>query len=144
MAPRAAAFAAIWLSRLGERSAQMVCDERLVNCAQDHAIYLDRRRDDELLQSMHVGRATSGTGRRSNQRVLAAGYRLPYYFEPDRNNVESCARTSGDAARAVDILPASPPHRAHLMGLGAYAGHTVYGIGSVNEYFVVVICPPVE
>lgn len=136
MTPAALAFAEVWLARLGDRAARMVCDDRLVVCAQQHAEFLAERTPAEQRQSMHVGRG----GTTPNQRVRMAGYRL-LAWHGNKNTVESCTRSWDALAETVDDLMASPSHHDHLWGVGWYAEHTVWGIGAAAEYFVVVICP---
>lgn len=133
----AAHFAALWLGVLGERAKRMRCDARLVEIAQHHADYLIGRVGDELQQSMHYGRG----GITPNQRVRDGGYHLPDWHGGG-NTVESCVRSSPDAAGALDILLASPSHRLHLMGEGFWDASVVYGIGQTGTDWVVLICPP--
>lgn len=136
MNQKAYQFSQGWLGLLGERAKIMACDSRLVQCAQDHAIYLDSRVGDQLKITMHRGR----DGSYANERVLAAGYRLPY--EPYKNQVESCARDWRDPAIVAVELANHDTHHDHMYGIGGFSVLTVYGVGNCNLDFVIVICPP--
>lgn len=130
-------FAAAWMLALGERAKIMTRDDRLTKCAGDHADYLAQRQGAEIQQSMHIG---SG-GSLPDQRVRTAGYALPDHWHS--NHVESCATHTGGPQAALDMLLDSPGHRAHLLGIGGFEGHRVWGVGNERSYYV-VICAPGE
>jgi hypothetical protein len=134
----AAAFVAAWLQRLGARAALYRQDDRLAHAANRHAAYLAARTGDAAQESLHVGQGGSA----ANARVRAAGYVLPRHWLDGSNNVESCAVNHDGPVQAVERLLLSPAHREHLLGEGGFASHTVYGVGSVAAFFVVLICPP--
>lgn len=130
-------MARAWMALLGERAKRMRCDERLVRVAQAHAEYLAGRIGEQLLESMHVGAG----GTLSNERVRAGGYRLPSWYPQRGNHVESCARHNDDPATVIAALAAHHGHREHLLGLGGYENHTVYGVGHWEHDWVVLACP---
>lgn len=140
MSPNAIAFAVAWMEALDERAEYMLLDDRLVTAAQNHAIYLDSRTGDELLQSMHRGR----DGSYSNQRALEAGFRLPSEYSANANNIESCARNGGGPQAALTGLLNSDNHRPHLLGENGFADRTHYGVGNVGDDYVALACPPEE
>lgn len=148
MNERAKDFAEAWLMLLGdgaapaggERMFKMVCDTRLVQCAQLHAEYLASRTGDQLLMSMHRGR----DGSYANQRVLASGYKLPSDWPAQANYVESVARDGRDPGEVAISLAAHEGHRQHLLGIDGFEGHVVYGVGAAGDDYVCVICPPPE
>lgn len=133
-------FVELWMQALGDRAADMRKDGGLMLCARLHAEYLDSRTGDELLQNMHMGYG----GSLSNDRVLDAGYCLPSYYERGENNVESCSRHNGTPSEVLAAFLASPAHHDHLIGVGGFSSHTVYGIGNCQADWVIVICPPEE
>lgn len=137
-------FARAWLRELGDRAYIMRCDERLVRCAQDHAVFLAGRVD--ISPSMHIGQG----GSYANQRVVEAGYPLPDW-ELKKNYVESCSFTWKDPGNAaISLMNHDGPHEDHMKGIGSfYSKSTVYGVGAQREtggntYFVFVACPPQE
>lgn len=135
---RAYQFAMAWLSLLPiERRSMMRCDSRLVEAAQKHAEYLDRRQGDELLQSMHRGEG----GSYSNQRVIEAGYKLPKGYSPFANNVESCARDHRDPATVAISLAGHEPHRSHMLGLPGFEDRVVWGVGNAANDYVFIAAP---
>jgi len=134
---RAERFAALWLAMLGERAQNMRCDARLVEAAQDHASFLAEDIYGETRVSMHTGRSDSTP----NQRVGWTGYKLPDWHG-NGNTVESVALVYDEATVALEMLLSSDAHRPHLLGEGFYEASTVYGIGQVGGYWVVLICPP--
>lgn len=133
----ALAFAVAWLGLLGERRARMRCDSRLVAAAQLHADYLAQRTGDALQMSMHRGEG----GSFANERVAASGYRLPANYDAQANNVESCARNGADPATVAITLAAHEGHRQHMLGLGGFEGHVVWGCGAAGDDYVILICP---
>lgn len=133
-------FSQLWLARLGERAKRMYCDPRIVIAAQKHAVYLNSRTGDTILQSMHIGQ----NGTMPNDRLRAEGYKLPDYYPTHDNNVESCALESpGEVPEDVlQLLFNSPTHYNHLTGQGWFKDHIVWGIGHVGLYWVIDIAPP--
>lgn len=132
---KAEEFIAWWLYRLGNKRAQMRQDDRLMACAQRHAEYLAQRMD--ISPSMHIG----ANGSTANERVRASGYKLPGYFLAKGNNVESCTYSHDPIPETVDDLMASPAHHDHMTVAGWFVGHTVYGVGNADAYYVVVTAP---
>lgn len=141
MSERAATFADAWLALLPPaRLAIMRFDSRLAQCATEHAEYLAQRTGDQLLVSMHRGR----DGSYSNQRVLETGYRLPSGengYQPNANNVESCARDGRDPATVAVSLAGHEPHRSHMLGLPGFEDRVVWGIGNCEADWVFLACP---
>lgn len=138
-------FAQVWLDLLGERAHIMRVDQRLVACAAAHAEYLDSRTPEEIASLSHIEHLmhyNHHTGKRSNQRVLDAGYRLPDFWDKDKNYVESCARNNKEPAEVAVSLAYHDTHHDHMFGVGWYAGHTVYGVGNCNADWVFLACPP--
>lgn len=131
-------FAFSWWLALGDRAKAMHRDDRLMAVAGAHAEFLSRRTGETLAQSMHIGLG----GSTPNERVRAGGYRLPDHYRQVGNSVESCASNWQGPTYALDRLIASPSHRAHMLGEGGFASHTVYGIGNAKDYWVVITCPP--
>lgn len=144
MNEKAYQFSQGWLGLLGERAKIMVCDSRLVRCAQDHAIYLDSRTPEEIAARAHIKAAMhiSRDGTMANARVVAAGYRLPSHWPLNKNNVEDCARDWREPAIVAVELANHDTHHDHMYGIGGFSILTVYGVGNCNLDFVIVICPP--
>lgn len=145
MNQRSIAFVEAWLSLLGDRAKILHCDERLVQCAQDHASYLNSRTEEEIAALAGVSHAMhrSRDGRLSNRRVRDAGYHLPDYYPDDKNSVESCARNDAVPDIAAKQLAEHTEHHDHLYGIGSFfSKQTVYGVGNAGDDWVILICPP--
>jgi hypothetical protein len=132
------AFVDAWLQRLGSRAALYRQDDRLTYAANRHAAYLAARTGDAMQESLHIGQGGSA----ANARVRASGFVLPRQWLDGSNNVESCAVNHDGPVQAVERLLLSPAHRAHLLGEGGFASHTVYGVGAVPPFYVCLACPP--
>lgn len=128
-------FVAAWLALLGERAATMRYDARLAHAAQGQAEYLASRADTS--QSMHIGRY----GSTANERVAWAGYSLPEHWPARGNQVESATRSWDAPDEAARDLANHDTHRDHVLGIGWFAGHTVWGCGWSETYYVLVSCP---
>lgn len=135
---KAAAFAAAWLEALGARAALYRADDRLAHAAHRHAAYLAARTGDAAQESLHIGAGGSA----ANARVRASGFVLPRHWLDGSNNIESCAVNHDGPVQAVERLLLSPAHRAHMLGEGGFASHTVYGVGNDGPFYVVLACPP--
>lgn len=127
-------FTAAWLSLLGDRAATMRYDARLAHAAQQQADWLAVNDFDE--RDPHVGAG----GSTANQRVRAAGYPLPAWHG-NGNTVESVTRSWDAPDEAARDLAAHDTHHDHVLGLGWYAEHTVWGIGQRATYYVLVTAP---
>lgn len=132
------AFVDAWMHLLGSHAALMRRDDRLTHCAMQHADFLAHRTPEQEQYSMHIGIGLSYP----NQRVLWAGYRLPDYFRPDRNNVESCARNPADPAAVIISLANHDTHYNHLHCIRGFESHVFWGVGHAKYDWVVVTCPP--
>jgi len=132
-----AVFAAAWLSLLGERAANMRYDVRLAQAAQAQAEWLAAN---DFAGDPHAGAG----GSTANERVRAAGYRLPSYWPVRGNQVESVTRSWDAPDEAARDLAAHAGHRDHMLSIGWFAGHTVWGVGHSATYYVVVTAPPME
>lgn len=143
MNSNAVSFTDAWMQVLGARAKSMRVDERLVKVANDHALYLSQRTPEEIEalpddgHGSHVGRGNSTP----NQRVEAAGYRLPEWHG-DGNTVEFNVRTHKGPLRALELYMGSDAHRPALMGEDFWEPATVYGIGFVGSDWVFICCPP--
>jgi len=131
-------FTAAWLALLGERAATMRYDARLAHAAQQQADWLAANDFDE--RDPHVG----ANGSTANQRVRAAGYRLPEHWPARGNQVESVTRSWDAPDEAARDLADHIPHRDHVLGLGWYAEHTVWGCGWQETYYVLITAPESE
>lgn len=140
MSPNTQAFAEAWMKLLGTRANLMAISDKLNRCAFLHAQYLDSRRGDELLQSMHIGRG----GSYPNDRVLDIGYRLPRGYKRGVNNVESCARDPRDPATVLTELAAHDTHYEHMHCLGGFSWHIYWGCACVGIDYVALTAPPEE
>lgn len=145
-ASKAAEFVRLWLAELlEERRALMRPDARLFACAQAHAEYLASRTPEQIAalpddgHGSHVGR----NGTTPNQRVRAAGYRLPAWHG-DGNTVEFNTRTYRGAARALALLLGSDAHRPALLGQGFWGPAIYYGFGQAGDDYVTLFCPEEE
>lgn len=128
-------FVGAWLALLGERAATMRCDARLAHAAQQQADWLAANDFDERDPHVGVGGSTA------NERVRAAGYRLPSYWPVRGNQVESVTRSWDAPDEAARDLAAHAGHRDHVLGLGWFAGHTVWGCGWQETYYVLISAP---
>ncbi len=129
-----AVFVAAWLALLGERAATMRYDVRLAQAAQAQADWLAVN---DFAGDPHAG----ANGSTANERVRAAGYRLPSYWPVRGNQVESVTRSWDDPAEAARDLAAHAGHRDHMLCQGWFAEHTVWGCGHSATYYVVVTAP---
>lgn len=129
-----AVFVAAWLALLGERAATMRYDARLAQAAQQQAEWLAVH---DFADDPHVGAGGSS----ANERVRAAGYRLPSYWPARGNQVESVTRSWDAPDEAARDLAAHDAHRDHVLGLGWFAGHTVWGCGWQETYYVLISAP---
>ena len=59
-------------------------------------------------------------GMGANTYARRAGCRLPAYYAPNGNNIESLVAGTPDATVALTALLNSPSHRAHLLGEGDF------------------------
>lgn len=130
-----ALFVAAWLALLGDRAARMRYDVRLAQAAQAQADWLAVN---DFAGDPHAG----ANGSTANERVRAAGYRLPSYWPVRGNQVESVTRSWDAPDEAARDLAAHAGHRDHMLSLGWFAGHTVWGCGQSATYYVVVTAPP--
>lgn len=128
------AFMAAWLAALGTKAQDMVQDTRLVAAAQKHATWLAAN---AVTANRHIGE----NGSTANERARAESYRLPDWYPVVGNNIESVGECYDGPERALQLLVDSPPHRAHLLREGWFAGHCVVGVGNAAHYWVVVSAP---
>lgn len=128
-----AVFTAAWLALYGDRAARMRYDSRLAQAAQTQAEWLAVN---DFADDPHVG----ANGSTANERVRATGYPLPRWHG-NGNTVESVTRSWDDPAEAARDLAAHAGHRDHLLSIGWFAGHTVWGIGQSATYYVLVTAP---
>jgi len=127
-------FVAAWLSLLGERAATMRYDARLAQAAQQQADWLAANDFDD---DPHVGVG----GSTANERVRAAGYRLPQWWPAKGNQVESTTRSWDAPDEAARDLAAHGAHRDHMLAQGWFVQHTVWGVGQAATYYVLVSAP---
>jgi len=132
-----AVFTAAWLALYGDRASLMRYDARLAAAAQGQADWLAAN---DFAADPHVGAG----GSTANERVRAAGYRLPSYWPVRGNQVESVTRSWDAPDEAARDLAAHDAHRDHVLVQGWFAGHTVWGVGHSATYYVVVSAPPME
>lgn len=143
MNSNAVSFTDAWMQVLDARAKLMRVDERLVRVANDHALYLSQRTPEQIEalpddgHGSHVGLNNSTP----NQRVRAAGYRLPE-SHGGGNTVEFNARTHKGPLRALELYMGSDAHRPALMGENFWEPATVYGVANVGDDWVVLVCPP--
>lgn len=137
-------FISAWLTALGERAKLMLSDDRLVNAAMQHAIYLDSRTPEEIEERKNVDHA-SHYGRdwsTAHERVRRSGYALPENYPIQGNSIESNARNP-DPVDALNRLLESEFHGPHLRGEGGYSGQVVFGVGNAGNDYVILTAPPV-
>ena len=127
-------FVGAWLALLGERANAMRYDARLAAAAQEQADWLAAN---DFAADAHGG----ANGSTANERVRATGYRLPSYWPARGNQVESVTRSWDAPDEAARDLAAHDTHRDHVLGLGWFAGHTQYGVGHAQTYYVLVTAP---
>lgn len=126
-----------WVSAPWQERAQMVPDDRLMRCAQDHAAWLatGARQPDTLHRD--------ALGRMSNDRVRAYGYRLPDWYDAGINLVESIGVNWQVREKMVRMLHDSPYHHDHMTGKGwFFAEQTRVGVGYASDRAVFLSAPP--
>ena len=128
-----AMFTSAWLGLYGERAKDMRYDARLAKAAQTQAEWLAVN---DFVEDPHIG----ANGSTANQRVRAAGYPLPRWYG-NGNTVESVTRSWDAPDEAATDLAAHAAHHDHMLSIGWFATHTVYGIGHADTYYVVVTAP---
>lgn len=135
-------FVRLWMDAIGNRAEDMHADWRLIACAAQHAAYLASRTEAQIeaLADDGHGSHVGMDGSTPNQRVRAAGYRLPDWHG-DGNTVEFNTRTHRGPARALELLLGSDAHGPALRGEGWYVGHVMYGVGHAGHDWVVLVCP---
>jgi len=129
-----AVFTAAWLALYGDRASLMRYDSRLAQAAQTQADWLAIN---DFADDPHAGAG----GSTANERVRAAGYTLPSYWPARGNQVESVTRSWDAPDEAARDLAAHAGHRDHMLSIGWFAGHTVWGIGQSATYYVLVTAP---
>lgn len=137
-----AEFIRLWMQAIGERALLMRPDSRLAKCASDHAAYLASRTEAQIeaLADDGHGSHVGIDGSTPNQRVRAAGYKLPVWHG-DGNTVEFNTRTHRGPARALELLLGSDAHGPALRGEDGWQEATVYGVGHAGHDWVVLVCP---
>lgn len=134
------AFIDAWMQLLGSHANVMRRHDLLTHCAMQHASFLAHRTPEQERYSMHIGMGAS----MPNQRILWAGYRLPGYYAPNKNNTESCARDPRDPATVCLSLAAHDTHYNHMHCINGFERQTCWGIGHMGDDWVVLTAPPPE
>lgn len=110
-----------------EAVAKLVAEKRTVKLIRDPRLDAAARERACASASVDFNSHTDQFGRGPNYYVKKNGF--PFTGADNQNGVESIAwgyQTAGAAwAKWMD----SPPHHAHIMGLGFSAGHTHFGVG---------------
>lgn len=76
---------------------------------------------------------TDSSGKTANERVRAAGCRLPNTYGQRGNNVESLAAGTINAEIIFANLVNSPKHGPHLLGQGWYRHQTCVGVAMAEN-----------
>lgn len=117
----AADLASLFLSDPGQRRKNIVCDPRVVAAAQYRADDMQRNRyfSHKDMQGFYA-----------NHWVTVYGCKLPSFYPPNDNNVESIALNYVSAREAWNNLLLSDAHKTHILGLHPfYEAQNTYGIG---------------
>lgn len=73
---------------------------------------------------------TDPDGVTPNEVARSVGYKLPDWYSPKGNNIESIYIGSDEPEDVVNTWFASPKHHDHLVGDGFYQSQNAIGIGS--------------
>lgn len=132
----AAEFVQLWLTAPWQQRRDCEPDQRLMAAAQQHADWLAAHN-----AATHVGK----DGLNANDRVRAAGYKLPEWYPAGENNIESIAVDWEGPVKWLKRLHDSPYHYDHLSGCNAFFWQqTRYGVGVSAGAWLVLVTAPVE